>query len=208
MSNSLIIPTLLVGLFAPLSVQAHCDSIDGPVTTAALRALDAGNVNLILPYAPASAEPELSATFAQAAAVRGQSPEAKALTERYLMETAVRLHRAGEGAPYEGLKPAGTDFGPAIPAAERALASGQLEPLLVFLSDEIKRGVTERFRHALAVQKALKEPTSAAEVPAAREHIGEEFAFIGYVEGLYQAITGGGHVEGATTASDCGRQPG
>jgi hypothetical protein len=208
MSNSLIIPTLLVGLFAaPLSVQAHCDGIGGPVTTAALRALDAGNVNLVLPYAPASAEPELSAAFAQAAAVRGLSPEAKALAERYLMETAVRLHRAGEGAPYEGLKPPGTDFGPAIPAAERVLEDGQVEPLLVFLSDEIKRGVTERFGHALAARGAPKEPASAAELPAARERIGEEFAFIGYVEGLYQAIMGGRHIEGATAASDCGRQP-
>jgi hypothetical protein len=207
--SSLIVPTLLVGLLAvPLGAQAHCDSIGGPVATAALRALDAGNVNLVLPYAPASAEPELVAAFTQATGVRGLSPEAKALADRYFMETAVRLHRAGEGAPYQSLKPAGTDFGPAIPAAERALEDGQPEPLLAFLSDEIRRGVTERLGHALAARSAPKEPALTAEVPAARERIGEEFAFIGYVEGLYQAVKGGGHVEGASTAKDCGHQPG
>ena len=42
---------------------------------------------------------------------------AKTLADRYFMETAVRLHRLGEKAPYTGLKPAGTDFGPAIGAA-------------------------------------------------------------------------------------------
>jgi hypothetical protein len=112
------------------------------------------------------------------------------------METAVRLHRAGEGAPYEGLKPAGIDFGPVIPAAERALESGQLEALLAVLSDEMTRAVTERFEHALVAQGASKEPTSAAAVPAVRERISEELGFIAYVEGIYLAMKDGGHVEG------------
>jgi hypothetical protein len=177
------------------------------VTTAALRALEAGNVNLVLPYAPAWAEPELNAAFVQAVAVRGLNPEARALADRYFMETAVRLHRACEGAPYEGLKPAGTDFGPVIPAAERALESGQLEPLLAILSDEMTRAVTERFKHALVAQGASKEPTSAAEVPAVRERISEELGFIGYVVGIYLAMKDGGHVEGTTAVKDCAHPP-
>jgi hypothetical protein len=205
MRTSLVGPALLAGLLAvPSSIQAHCDAIGGPVTTAALRALDAGNVNLVLAYAPASAEPELRAAFDQAAAVRGLGPEAKALAERSFMETAVRLHRAGEGAAYEGLRPAGTDFGPAIPAAERALESGQPEPLLALLSDELKRDVSERLEHALAARQATKEPASAAEVPAARARISAELGFIGYVEAIHQAMKGGGHVEGAGTAKECG----
>jgi hypothetical protein len=70
-----------------MSAQAHCDAVDGPVATAAAKALDTRNVNLMLPFAPAQAEPELSAAFEQALAVRGKGPKAKTLADRYFMET-------------------------------------------------------------------------------------------------------------------------
>ena len=41
----------------------------------------------------------------------------------------VRVHRAGEGAPFTGLKPAGRDLGPAIPAADEAVRVGSVEPV-------------------------------------------------------------------------------
>jgi hypothetical protein len=176
--------------------QAHCDAVGGPVAVAAVKALETKNVNLILPYAPAAAEPELTAAFEQALIVRGAGPEAKALADRYFMETAVRVHRAGEKAPYTGLKPAGTDFGPGIPAAEQALASGELDPLLKLVAQQVAHGVTERFRHALAANTATKEPATRSEVPAARERVSAELEFIGYVEAIYRATTGGGHAEG------------
>ncbi len=37
----------------------HCDTLDGPVVSAAKRALQAGRVNLVLPWAPKEAEDEL-----------------------------------------------------------------------------------------------------------------------------------------------------
>jgi hypothetical protein len=204
MPKPLVIMAALLG--ASLSIapaaQVHCDAVGGPVTTAALRALDTHNVNAVLPYVPASAEPELTKAFAQAMAVRAGGPDAKALADRSFMETAVRLHRAGEGAPYTGLKPAGTDFGPAIPAAEQALATGKIEPLLEFLTREIERGIRERFAHT-AGDKA-KEPLNAADVPAAREHVRERLRFIGYVEAIYLAVKGSGHAEGVTVAAECG----
>ena len=130
MSKMLGTAVIFLGVaLVPVSARAHCDAADGPVATAAVRALDTGNVNLILPFAPARAEPELRALFDQALNVRKQGPDAKTLADRYFMETAVRLHRAGEGAPYTGLKPAGTDFGPAIPAAEEALETGKPDAL-------------------------------------------------------------------------------
>ena len=178
------------------SAQAHCDAVGGPVATAAFKALETKNVNLILPYAPAAAEPELIAAFEQALIVRGAGPEAKALADRYFMETAVRVHRAGEKAPYTGLKPAGTDFGPAIPAAEQALASGEIDPLLKLVAQEVAHGITERFRHALAAKTAPKEPATKSEVQAARERVGAELEFIGYVEAIYLATKGGDHAEG------------
>lgn len=196
MKRYLAVLVALGGLFLmPLDAQAHCDAVDGPVATAALKALDAKNVNLVLPYVPAAAEAELTAAFQQAAVVRAKDGEAKALADRYFMETAVRLHRVGEKAPYTGLKPAGTDSGPAIPAAEKALESGSVEALTTLISREVGHGIAARFEHALGRKVASKEPATSAGVPAARERVRAELDFIGYVEQVSQATRGGGHAE-------------
>ncbi|MCI0429967.1 MAG: DUF6448 family protein [Rhodospirillales bacterium] len=200
MKKIFALSAFLIGLaLAPMSAQAHCDAVDGPVAAAAVKALDTRNVNHILPFAPAQAEPELSAAFEQALAVRTKGPEAKALADRYFMETAVRLHRAGEGAPYTGLQPAGTDFGPAIPAAEEALETGKADDLTALMAEQVAHGITDRFRDAMAHSSAAKEPAAAADVAAARERISAELAFIGYVEGIHLAAKGGMHVEAAAT---------
>ncbi len=192
LSSGLLLGTLFLW---PSTASAHCDGADGPVATAAVKALDTKNVNLILPFAPAEAEAELTAAFDQALIVRTKGPEAKALADRYFMETAVRLHRGGEKAPYTGLRPAGIDFGPAIPAAEKALESRELQPLLKLVSQEVSHGITEHFHHALHTKSATKEPTDKAGVAAARERVGAELEFIGYVERNYLATKGGGHAE-------------
>lgn len=183
-------------LFGTQSAEAHCDSVDGPVATAAQKALDTGNVTLALPYAPAAAESELKATFAQSLKVRTLGPDAKALADRAFIEVAVRLHRAGEGATYTGLKASGTDFGPAIPAAERAIESRNLSQVKALISEEIEHGLHKRFAHALATAKAAKEPKTEAEVAATRERVSAELGFVTYVESLRQAAHGAaGHHE-------------
>jgi hypothetical protein len=177
-------------LFGSQSAQAHCDSVDGPVAKAALAALDTGNVNLALPYAPTTAEGEIKAVFAQTLKVRVLGPDAKTLADRAFIETTVRLHRAGEGAAYTGLKPAGIDYGPAIPAAEHAVATGNLAPVKALLAEELEHGLHTRLAHALETQKAAKEPKDAKDVPAARARVSAEFGFVTYVEGLSQAMHG------------------
>jgi hypothetical protein len=107
----------------------------------------------------------------------------------------VRLHRAGEKAPYTGLKPAGTDFGPAIAAAEKALETGTPGAIIKLLSEGLTHGVTAKLQHALGKKAATKEPATKADVQPARERVGAEFEFIGYVEGIHHAITSGGHAE-------------
>jgi hypothetical protein len=69
--------------------------------------------------------------FDQAQAVRKLSAEAREVADRYFFETLVRIHRAGEGAPFTGLKPAGRDLGPAIPAADNALRDGNTDGVLL-----------------------------------------------------------------------------
>lgn len=158
-------------------------------------------MNLALPYAPASAEPEMIRAFDHALAVRVLGDQARALADRHFMETAVRLHRMGENAPYTGLRPAGTDYGPAIPAAEAALASGDAAPLILLLSHAVERQVADRLAQARA-RPGHPEPLSAAEVQAARERVSAAFAFIGYVEGIHAALEGGVHQAAATAHHD------
>jgi len=177
-------------LFGSQSAQAHCDSIDGPVAKAALAALDTGNFNLALPYAPAAAESEIKAVFAQSLKVRVLGPEAKTLADRAFIETTVRLHRAGEGAAYTGLRPAGIDYGPAIPAAERAIETGNLSQVKALLVEEVEHGLHARLAHALQTQKDVKEPKTTKDVPAARARVSAELGFVTYVEGLRQAMHG------------------
>ncbi len=181
---------------ASQSAQAHCDSIDGPVAKAAQKALETGNVNLALPFAPARAEPEIKSAFARSLKVRTLGPEAKALADRAFIEATVRLHREGEGAAYTGLKPAGVDHGPAIPAAESAIATGELKQVKAVIDAEVEHGLHARLQHALEAQKASLEPTTAGDVPAARERASAELGFVTYAESLRQAAHGAaGHVD-------------
>lgn len=183
-------------LFGAQSAQAHCDSIDGPVAKAAQKALDTGNVNLALPFAPAAAEPELKAAFTHSLKVRTLGPEARALADRAFIEATVRLHRAGEGAAYTGLKPAGLDYGPAIPAAEAAVATGDLSGVRTLIEEAIAHGLHARLRHVQEAQQAPAEPTTAADVAAARARVSAELGFVTYVESLRQAAHGAaGHAD-------------
>lgn len=183
-------------VFSVQAAQAHCDSIDGPVAKAAQKALDTGNINLALPFAPAKAEPELKAAFAQSQKVRTLGPDAKTLADRAFIEVTVRLHRAGEGAAYTGLKPAGIDYGPAIPAAELAVATGELSKLKALLDHDVEHGLHQRIEHVRMAQKASIEPKNAADVAAARERASAELGFVTYVESLSQAAHGAaGHAD-------------
>ena len=128
----------------------HCDTLDGPVVTLARKALDSGNVNLVLPWVPAEDEAEIRKAFDQARSVRKLGGEARGLADTHFFETLVRIHRAGEGAPFVGLEPAGRDLGPAVPAADKALESGSIAQVEKLLTDAIRKGVHAHFDAALS----------------------------------------------------------
>ena len=89
-------------------VLAHCDTMDGPVIAAARVALEKGDVLPVLKWIRPEDEQEIRAAFSRTISVRAGGPEARALADTWFFETLVRVHRAGEGAPYAGLAPAGT----------------------------------------------------------------------------------------------------
>ena len=166
----------------------HCDGVDGPVVTLARRALDAGNVNLVLPWVREQDEAEIREAFTHALAVRKLGGEAKALADRHLFETLVRVHRAGEGASYTGLKPAGRDLGPAIPAADRALEDGSIDKVVKLLNEAVRKGLHEHFHRAMEHKQFAPD-----DVKAGREYVEAYVPYIHYVERLWQAASGPAH---------------
>ena len=166
----------------------HCDSLDGPVVVAASQALGSGRVELILPFVPAEGEAEVRSAFDQTVAIRAQSPEVAAFADRWFFENVVRVHRAGEGAPYTGLKPAGLSEGPVIPVAERALETGSGDELSGVLSDI----VAEQVKHRL--DRALELKTHAdAGVAEAREYVEAMLGLQVWSHKLYLAALASAH---------------
>lgn len=102
-----MVPAIGLGLILPNQATAHCDTLDGAVVADARTALSQGEVTPVLKWVNPGHEKEIREAFAEAMAVRRLNPEAENLADRYFFETLARLLRAGEGAPYTGLKPAG-----------------------------------------------------------------------------------------------------
>jgi hypothetical protein len=161
---------------------AHCDTLDGPVVKAARNALETGDVRLVLLWVQKKDEAELTKAFERTLHVRKLNDQAKELADLCFFETLVRIHRAGEGAPYTGLKSAGLDLGPAVPAADRALETGTAEPLLKFLQDTVKDGVHRSFTKAVMLKNYKN-----GDVEAGREYIEAYVPFVHYIERLYEA---------------------
>lgn len=111
---------LAAALWSAPALRAHCDTLDGPVVAAARVALDKGDNTPVLKWIRAGQEAEVRTAFEQALVERTKGPEARELADRYFFETLVRVHGAGEGAPYTGLKPAGIK----IPLGNREPVTG------------------------------------------------------------------------------------
>ena len=189
-----ILGPLLLALLAAsaTSAFAHCDTLDGPVVKAARAALETTNVSLVLPWVQKDDEGEIKQAFDKTITVRKLNAQARELADMYFFETVVRVHRAGEGAPYTGLKPAGQDLGPAIPAADKALEEANLEPLAKLLTTATHEGLRRRFENARAHQNYHKD-----DVQAGRVYVRAYVEYLHYVEGVYSAVAGtaGEHTE-------------
>lgn len=168
----------------------HCDSLDGPVVTAARRALEAGDVTPVLAYVPATGEDEIRTMFDTVLPVRAQGGAARGVADRLFFETVVRVHRAGEGAAYTGLKPAGLDVGPAIPLAERAIDTGSCEQLADFLTGVLHEQLEHRLERVSALAAARDRSVSDA-----RRYVEAMLGFEVYSHHLHQAMRAPAHGE-------------
>mgnify|MGYP001766410201 CR=1 FL=1 len=189
-----------MALWAAPALWAHCDTLDGPVVAAARAALDKGDVTPVLKWIQPGQEAEVRAAFERTLVVRAKGQEERELADMYFFETLVRLHRAGEGAPYTGLKPAGADPGPFVAGADRALEGGSVDALVKLLVDQAAAGVRERFAVALERRKHADES-----VATGREYVERYVEFVHFVERLGGALAGpAGHHEGAETVAPPG----
>lgn len=179
-------PVLAFGLtlFTPAALYAHCDGLDGPVVKAAQKALDTRNPAFALIWVQAKDEPEIRTAFERTLAVRALSPQAKELADRFFFETLVRVHRTGEGAPFTGLKPAGRNLGPAIPAADKAIEEGSVESVVKLLTAAMQEHLREHFNEVVSAKVFVPD-----DVTAGRAYVRTYVEFIHYVERVYEAST-------------------
>ncbi len=190
---------VLVGLaaaVAPATASAHCDALDGPVVKAARAALEARNVTTVLAWVPAEREADVRDAFNRTLQVRGFGPEAQALADLWFFETLVRIHRAGEGAPFDGLKPAG-QIEPLVAALDDTLdTGGTVDGLLAKVTAHVSGGVRERYLRARDARAHADES-----VEAGRRYVAAYVEYQHYVEALHQAALGAGTTHGAEGAA-------
>lgn len=182
-TGALGIAALVLLLAFPNLAAAHCDTLDGPVIQDARKAIAAREITPILKWVKPKDEKSVRAAFQKLLAGKtGSSGDA----EHKFFATLVKIHRAGEGAPFDGLKPAGA-VEPAVAEADKALMSGSADALVKLISDDVAAGIKERYEHAAATYKHKDES-----VALGREFVEAYVAFTHYVERLHQDATGTG----------------
>jgi len=160
-------------------VLAHCDTLDGPVVKTAKEALIKGDVTPVLKWVKKENESEIKDLFRRTLSVRAKGKDVQELADLYFLETLVRVHRAGEGEPYTGLKPAGV-VEPAVVEADKALESGSVEMLVKLITEAASQGIRERFERAKDAQRHANHS-----VEGGRAFVEAYVQFTHYVERLH-----------------------
>ncbi|MFO7576713.1 MAG: DUF6448 family protein [Pelovirga sp.] len=180
----LVILVGVVTFLVPQMALAHCDALDGPVITEARVALEKGDVAPLLKWVMPEHEKEVRAAFTQTLQVRGFGAQAQDLADQYFFETLVRVHRAGEGAPYTGIKPAGTIEAPLV-KADLALEKGRVDELADAIAAHVAKEMRSRFDHAFELRERAGE-----DVETGREFVEAYVQYVHFVEGIVAVVHG------------------
>ncbi len=166
-------------------VFAHCDTLDGPVVEEAKLALEKRDVTGLLKWVSKEHEREIRDAFRRTLAVRAKGREARELADRFFFETLVRIHRGGEGAPYTGLKPAGS-VEPAIAAADKALQGASVDALAEKIGNAVRNEIQKRFKEA-----AEKKKHAGDSVEEGREFVEAYVQYVHFIEGIHNMVAKG-----------------
>ncbi|MBK5194213.1 MAG: hypothetical protein JJE07_13615 [Flavobacteriaceae bacterium] len=179
---------LMLTAFTSTPASAHCDSYDGPVIKDAVKALETNNVNLVLKWVTTGQEKEIIPLFKKTYQLKSGDKEVYTIVEKHFFETLVRLHRETEGAPYTGLKPAGTTK-QIIQMTDNALKEENVEDFLVRFNSHIDKVVREKYQKVAELNNAKDNSTEQG-----REFVEAYVDYTHTVEALHDIIEhGGGH---------------
>lgn len=170
------------------TTSAHCDSYDGPVIKDAEKALETDNVNLVLKWVSKEQEKEITPLFQKTYELRNGDTEVYEIVKKHFFETLVRLHRETEGAPYTGLKPAGTTK-QIIQMTDKALIENNVDDFLLKLNNHIDKVVREKFNKVSELNKVKDDS-----VEKGREFVEAYVDYTHTVEAIHDITEhGGGH---------------
>lgn len=176
---------LIFMIIGTIPASAHCDSYDGPTVKDALTALETNNVSLVLKWIDKEQESVIIPLFKKTYSLKNGDKETYKIVETHFLETLVRLHRETEGAPYTGLKPAGTTE-PIVLMSDKALNDKDINSLLNPLGNHIDKVLKEKYEKVAALE--LVKNSSAEK---GREYVAAYVDYTHTIEALHKIIEGG-----------------
>lgn len=152
LGRRLILAVVIIFMaLVPWKMEAHCDSYDGPVIQDAYKALKSKDVTPILKWVEVKHEQEVVSLFNKTLTYQNVDDQVYQLLEKHFLETLVRLHREGEGAPFTGLKPAGsTEL--IVQMTDEALQNQDIEAFLEKFSAHTERFIHEKYEKVAALK--------------------------------------------------------
>lgn len=177
----------IVMMLISLPAQAHCDSYDGPVIQDALKALEQNDVNLVMKWIDAEHEDEISSLFTKTVNLKGQDQEVYEIVEKHFLETLVRLHREGEGAPFTGLKPAGSATH-LVQMADASIAQNSIEGLLSKLTNHLEKDLSDKYQKVMELHKVKDNSAEQG-----RAYVAAYVDYTHTLEGIEHILAHGGH---------------
>lgn len=181
---SLVLASLFL-IFSSFSATAHCDSFDGPTIKDAKRALETNNVDLVLKWINPEQEAEVTSLFNKTYAMKSGDKEIYDIVEKHFFETLVRLHRETEGAPYTGLKPAGSTK-KIILLSDEAIENKNVEGLLEKLNAHIGKVIKDKYQKVAALNKVKNESSEKG-----RQYVKAYVDYTHTIEALHDVVEHG-----------------
>lgn len=172
--------------FVSTPAFAHCDSYDGPVIKDAVKALETNNVGLVYKWITQEQEAEIAGLFNKTYSLKKGDKEIYSIVEKHFLETLVRLHRETEGAPYTGLKPAGTTK-QIIVLSDKAIENNDIDKLLVQLNNHIGSVIKEKYHKVETLSKVKDNSTEQG-----RAYVEAYVDYTHSLEALHDILEGGG----------------
>ena len=186
-NNSMFLIATVIAMFAiaATNLNGHCDTWDGPVIKDGQKALKSGQINTVMKWIHKEQEEELKGVFDEALAVRKKGGKSREMADKYFLETLVRLHRESEGAPYTGLKPAGSTE-KVVEFADKTIENGTSTDLIEKMTAKMREGIEKRYQKL----KELEEKKSRS-VEDGRRYVEAYVEYVHYVKKIHDMIAGG-----------------